>query len=76
MYLQLILGVGARRPRRAVGRKSRRAEDVATSVEQTAPDLSRAVGVNAGGCTRVQTAGFVNSLIDATSTERLKSGAA
>ena len=45
MYLQLILGVGARRARRAVGRKSRRAEDVATSIKQIAPDLSRAVGV-------------------------------
>jgi hypothetical protein len=58
-----------------VGRKSRRAEDVATSVEQTAPDLSRAVGVNARRCTRVQIAGFVRASIDATCTERLKSGA-
>src|SRR5260370_36849611 len=72
MYLQSILGVGAQR---TVGRKSRRAEGVATSLEQTAPDLSRAVGVNAHGCTRVQTVGFVNSRIDATSSERLKSGA-
>src|SRR5258708_1813492 len=45
MYLQSILSVGARRARPAAGRKSRRAEDAATSINQIAPDLSRAVGV-------------------------------
>ena len=47
MYLQSILGVGARRARPAVGRKSRRAEEAASSRNKSAPDLSRSVWVAA-----------------------------
>jgi hypothetical protein len=39
-----------------VGRRSRRAQDVATSIGHIAPDLSRSVDVVAHRCARIQTA--------------------
>jgi hypothetical protein len=56
-----------------VGRRSRRAQDVATSLGHTAPEPLRGRGCSQ--CARIQTPGVAKPSIDATPSPRLKSGA-
>jgi hypothetical protein len=67
---------GARgEPRRAVGRKSRRAPGGPFRARVSAPDLSRSVGPHSSRRARIPTLGLGGFYIDAASTARLKSGA-